>query len=72
VYRIVGAIDDVALLRVGDANGHSATTGEVIRVDQSRLDAEFEAATDPDAGFSPLAGVRNAVSGLYWNVREFF
>jgi hypothetical protein len=72
VYRVVGASDGVALLRVGDASGRRQVTGDVIRVDQGALDTEFEAATDPGAGFSPLAGARSAAVGLYWNVRKFF
>jgi len=71
VYRVVGASDRVALLRVGDADGRRVHAGEVTHVDQSTLDAEFEATTDPDAGFSPVSGLRNALSGLYWNVAKY-
>lgn len=71
VYRVVGTGDPIALLRVGDDRGRRATTGEVITVDQSTLDDEFEGASDPDAGVSVLAGARSTLSGLYWNVRRF-
>lgn len=72
VYRVVGTGDPVALLRVGDDSGRRLTTGEVIRVDLSRLETEFEAASDPDAGVSVSAGLRNALSGFYWSVRSVF
>lgn len=72
VYRVVGADGEVALLRVGDENGRRVTTGEVVHVSQSALDAEFDAASDPDSGASPLAGLRNALSGLFWSVRRLF
>ncbi|WP_256296481.1 hypothetical protein [Haloarchaeobius salinus] len=71
VYRVVGTVDEVALLRVTDDAGRRRSTGELRHVAADRLDAEFEAATDPDAGFKPLAGVRNALSGLYWQFRRF-
>lgn len=72
VYRVVGAGDEIALLRVADADGRRRHTGTVRHVDQSTLDGDFEAATDPDAGRSPVAAAGNLLSGLYWNVRKFF
>jgi len=71
VYRVVGAADPVALLQVGNADGRRVHTGEVVHVDRSALAADFGAASDPDAGFEPIAGLRNALSGLYWNVAKF-
>jgi|GEM_PF-1267247 len=71
IHRVVGAGDRVALLRVGDADGRRVHDGEVAHVDQSTLDEDFEAATDPDASFTPVAGVKNALTGLYWNVARY-
>lgn len=72
VYRVVGAGEAVALLRVGDRNGRRVHTGRVVHVDQSTLDEGFEAAADPDAGISPLAAARNTLSGLYWSLRSLW
>lgn len=72
VYRVVGTGDEVTLLRVTNADGRRANTGEIRHVDQSTLDGGFEAADDPDGDASPLATVKDALSGLYWNVRKFF
>jgi hypothetical protein len=71
VYRVVGAGETVALLRVTDAEGRRANTGEVRRVDRSVVDAEFEPAADPDAEFSLSRRVRDQLSGMYWSVRRF-
>ncbi|WP_257298209.1 hypothetical protein [Haloarchaeobius sp. FL176] len=71
VYRVVGVTDEVALLRVTDDAGRRASTGDLRHVSADRLDAEFEAAADPEAGFQPVAGLRNALSGLYWQFRRF-
>jgi len=71
VYRVVGASEGVTLLRVTDADGRRAHTGELIRVSAEALTAEFERAEDPDAGLSPVRGLRNALSGLYWQFRKF-
>ena len=71
VYRVVGAGETVALLRVTDAEGRRANTGEVRRVDRSVVDTEFEPAADPDAEFSLSRRVRNQLSGMYWSVRRF-
>lgn len=71
VYRVVGAGERVTLLRVGDANGRRVHSGEVTHLDQSTIETDFEAATGPDAGFSPVAGVRNALSGIYWTLAKY-
>lgn len=71
VHRVVGAADEVTLLRVTDDDGRRVHTGELRRVTREALDAEFEPADDPDAGFSPISAVRNAFQGLYWQVRKF-
>jgi hypothetical protein len=70
VYRVVGATDGVALLRVGDADGRRVHTGAVRHVEASTLHAAFEPATDPDAGLSPAGTLRNAAQGLYWSLRR--
>ena len=72
VYRVVGATDAVALLRVTDEDGRRANTGELRRVAPATLDAEFASADDPDAGLSPVRDARNLLSGMYWSVRRFF
>jgi hypothetical protein len=72
VYRVVGAPDDVTLLRVADADGRRVPTGEISHVSGETLDAAFEPAADPDAGFSPVSVVRNALSRMYWSVRRLF
>ena len=71
VYRVVGATGDVTLLRITDTDGRRVHTGEIRRVSASALDAEFERVEDPDAGFTPVSDVQNALSGLYWQVRKF-
>lgn len=72
VYRVVGATDEVALLRVTDEDGRRAHTGELSHVSPETLDVEFEPAADPDAGLSPVRDARNLLSGLYWTVRRLF
>lgn len=72
VYRVVGAGDPIALLRVTDADGRRRHTGELLRVSPSAVANEFEADDDPDAGFSPVRSVQNQLTGLYWSVRKFF
>ncbi|WP_435178365.1 hypothetical protein [Halorussus sp. AFM4] len=71
VYRVVGATDEVALLRVTDEDGRRRNTGELRHVAPEMLDAEFEPAADPDAGLSPVRDARNLLSGMYWSVRWF-
>jgi len=66
-YRVVGVDEDrVTLLRVTDADGHRATTGHVERVEHETVDRAFEAAENPDSGFSPLAAIRGQIVGLLW------
>jgi hypothetical protein len=72
IYRVVGTNDPVALLRVADADGRRCHTGHLERVPRSDLDDYFEPADDPDTGLDPIAGVRNAFQGLYWQFRKFF
>lgn len=72
IYRVVGVTDDVTLLRVTDAGGRRVHSGEIRHVSAHTLDAEFEPAENPDAGFSPISAVQNLLSGLYWSVRRFF
>lgn len=71
VYRVVGTRDPAALLRVTDADGRRASTGHLERVPRSDLDDCFEPADDPDAGLALVGGIRNALQGLYWQVRTF-
>ena len=71
VYRVVGTDDPVALLRVTDADGRRAHTGDLRRVPEGELDAAFQPAEDPDSGVSPIGAVRNLLQGLYWSVRRF-
>ena len=68
IYRVVGTDDPVALLRVTDERERRRTTGELLSIPPESL-SEFEPAADPDAGFRPLALVRNLLSGLYWQIR---
>ena len=70
IYRVVGATGNVTLLRVTDAEGKRAFTGEVHRVSPPTLDTEFEAADGPGSGFSPASIARNVSSSLYWSVRR--
>jgi hypothetical protein len=72
VYRVVGTGDPVALLRVTDDAGRRANTGQVEHVPRDALDDAFEPADDPDSGIDPVAGLTNALQGLYWQVRKFF
>ena len=70
VYRVVGVGDDVTLLRVTDGDGRRAYTGELASVPADALDA-YEVVSNPDAGFTPAAVLRNALQGCYWSVRRF-
>ncbi|UPV73719.1 hypothetical protein M0R89_14375 [Halorussus limi] len=72
VYRVVGATDEIVLLRVTDAAGRRANTGDLRHVASETLTDEFERAENPDADFSPIAEVTNLLSGMYWSVRRFF
>jgi len=70
VYRVVGTGDPVALLRVANAESSRRHTGHLERVPQNELDEHFEPADDPDSGLDPIAGVKNALQGLYWQFRK--
>jgi hypothetical protein len=72
VYRVVGTTDGITLLRVTDADGRRAYTGDLRRVSEGELDAAFEPAEDPDAGVSPVGSLRNLLQGMYWEVRKLF
>ncbi|SIQ84989.1 hypothetical protein SAMN05421858_0599 [Haladaptatus litoreus] len=72
VYRVVGAPNEITLLRVTDGDGRRVATGELHHVSPHTLDAEFVRADNPDSGFTPIAGIRNMFTGLYWSVRRFF
>ena len=71
VYRVVGASDEVTFLRITDANGRRAHTGELRSLEAATLASDFEPVEDPDAGLSPVHTARNAIQGLYWSVRRF-
>ena len=71
VYRVVGVADGIALLRVTDADGRRTHTGDLRRVSRVDLRSEFDPAADPDAGFAPVAALRNLLQGMYWSVRRF-
>ncbi|MFB6227084.1 MAG: hypothetical protein ABEH88_00600 [Halobacteriales archaeon] len=71
VYRVVGASDEVTLLRVADADGRRVHPGTLRSVQRATLEADFEPAENPDAGVSPAETARNAAQGLYWSVRRF-
>lgn len=68
-YRVVGAGDPVALLRVTDG-GRRASTGDLRRLPAGDVD-ELDAAPNPDDGVHPLRSLRGMVQGLYWDVRKF-
>jgi len=68
IYRVVGTGDQVALLRVGDADGRRVHTGDLLTVDDL---AEFEPAANPDGSRSPVALVSGFVESTYWSLRTF-
>lgn len=70
-YRVVGTDGRVTLLRVTTPDGRRAHTGDVRHVDPDAFAADFEPASNPDAGFTPAASLRNSLQALYWNVRKF-
>ncbi len=69
VYRVVGAGDPVALLRVADGEGRREHTGDLRQVPASEA-ATLEPAPDPDDGLHPVRALRGMAQGLYWNVRK--
>lgn len=68
IYRVVGAGDPLALLRVTDEQDRRRATGDLVSVSRESLSG-FEPAADPDAGFTPVAWVRGLLSGSYWGLR---
>jgi hypothetical protein len=71
VYRVVGVGDDgVTLLRVSDADGQRANTGEIVTVSTDSL-AGFEGVENPDGNRRPTAIVRSSLDNLYWSARAF-
>ncbi len=71
VYRVVGTHDDsFTLLRVTDADGHRANTGDLLSVEHAHLSA-FEPADNPDGNRSPVAALAGAADGLVWQLRVF-
>jgi hypothetical protein len=71
VYRVVGTANDVVLLRLTTPEGRRVHSGEVRRVSMSTLEAEFDHCANPDAGFTPLPTIINAIQGLFWSVWRF-
>lgn len=71
IYRVVGASDGrVTLLRVADADGHRANTGELVTVDADDLDG-FTPAGNPDGNRSLADSVVSAVRTVPWSVLAF-
>lgn len=69
VYRVVGTPGDaVTLLRVADADGRRAHTGEVLSIDHSELDG-FEPAENPDRNRPLTAAVASRIESFYWELR---
>ncbi|KZN23652.1 hypothetical protein A4G99_12245 [Haladaptatus sp. R4] len=72
VYRVVGTGDDVVLLRLTDADGTRIHSGELRHCSRDALETDWEPAGNPDAGLTPVADLKNVLSGLYWSFRRFF
>jgi len=71
IYRVVGTDESgVTLLRVSDADGRRANTGQVVTVEREALD-EFEPAENPDERPSLLSGLASAPGTIYWTLRAF-
>lgn len=63
-YRVVGTdAEGLTMLRVTDADGRRAHTGEIVRVERNQLDG-FERASAP-------GGTRGGFEAVYWSVRTF-
>ncbi|MHB9287858.1 hypothetical protein ACKVMT_12565 [Halobacteriales archaeon Cl-PHB] len=71
VYRVVGAGDAVALLRVADADGRRVHSGVLAQLDPETVSENFGSAPNPDAGVSLARSAKNALQGIYWWVRRF-
>ena len=71
VYRVVGAGNDIALLRLTDTDGKRVHSGELRHCSRDSLDTDWEPARNPDAGSNPSSFVENVSSWLYWSVRRF-
>jgi hypothetical protein len=71
VYRVVGTTTaGVTMLRVTDADGRRAATGDLVTVGAGDLEG-FEPAENPD-GNRPLgAAVASRLKMTYWSVRAF-
>ncbi|MFA1611200.1 hypothetical protein [Halobellus rubicundus] len=71
VYRVVGVDDEtVTLLRVSDADGARAHTGELLTVDTGDF-ADFEPATEPPSDASVASRLASLAETAYWSVRAF-
>lgn len=71
VYRVVGTDDEsLTLLRVTDAEGRRANTGDLLHVEREHLSA-FESAENPDDNRSFAAALAGQVDGLTWQLRVF-
>ena len=71
VYRVVGTDDErVTLLRVADADGRRAHTGEVVRVDREALRG-FEPTAEPAGRRSLQRAAASALETAYWSGRAF-
>ncbi|RCU48116.1 hypothetical protein DU504_12880 [Haloplanus salinus] len=71
VYRVVGTGDGtVTLLRVTDAAGRRAHTGELVSVDADTLD-EFTTVDPPTTDRSLGTVVASSLATGYWSVRAF-
>lgn len=68
-YRVVGVGDGtVTLLRVSDADGRRANTGELVSVAREEFDA-FDPTENPDGNRPLTASTESAVQTAYWSIR---
>jgi len=69
IYRVVGrGVDSVVVLRVADADGRRAHTGEVITIPSDVL-STFEHAENPD-GNQPIGAKLSSIgTNAYWSFR---
>lgn len=69
IYRVVGTSEDgITLLRVANADGRRAHTGEVVTVSKHTL--KFEAAENPDGNRS-VGAIFSSIGTAYWSLRTF-